>query len=46
VLVDLSTGTETARYEFDGTPTGIGSDGRLLWCPDNEAKPLVRLEAA
>jgi streptogramin lyase len=44
VRVDPNTGNERARYEFQGTPTGIGWDGQLLWCADHQAKELVALE--
>jgi outer membrane protein assembly factor BamB len=46
VRVDPTTGGEIARHLFDGTPTGIGTDGRLLWCADHRAKELVALEVA
>jgi peptide/nickel transport system substrate-binding protein len=44
VRVDPGTGGEIDRYEFTGTPTGLGWDGQLLWCADHEARELVALE--
>jgi outer membrane protein assembly factor BamB len=43
VRVDPDTGKEVGRYDFAGTPTGLGWDGGRLWCADHAAKELLAL---
>ena len=46
VRADPETGSEVDRYDFAGTPTGLGWDGSRLWCADHAARAPRRVTPA